>query len=125
MITNNRYLYQSTPCVYARGGSQKVTKMRICTHVHTHTHTPCTRIQRSVGQGRLTHRTCRATAPSVRSLCVNRSVGNSCRAERDRHIWLERFICSMCVCVLYSCVCLQGTFFQCPSQGTETQQIHE
>lgn len=33
---------------------------------------------------KLTHRTCRATAPSVLSLFVNRSVGNSCRAGRER-----------------------------------------
>lgn len=45
-------------------------------------------------QNKLTHRTCRATAPSARSLCVNRSVGNSCSAERDGHQQLGHFIYS-------------------------------
>lgn len=39
---------------------------------------------------KLTHRTCRATAPSVLSLFVNRSVGNSCRAGREREGGRER-----------------------------------
>lgn len=66
-------------------------------HVNTHTHT-----QRCVGE--LTHRTCRATAPSVLSSFVNRSDGNSCRAVRDRHVWLRQFIYSMWMCVRV-CVC--------------------
>lgn len=59
---------------------------RSLTQSHMSTHTA---MQSCVGK--LTHRTCRATAPSVLSLCVNRSVGNSCRAGRHRHIWLEGF----------------------------------
>lgn len=45
-------------------------------------------------ENKLTHRTCRATAPSARSLFVNRSVGNSCSAARDRHQQLGHFIYS-------------------------------
>lgn len=43
---------------------------------------------KSGGQGgaELTHKTCRATAPSARSLFVNTSVGNSCTAARGTHI---------------------------------------
>ena len=59
-------------------------------------------MQSSEDEGKLTHRTCRATAPSVRSLFVNRSVGNSCRAGRDKNTRLEQLIygesVSMCVC---------------------------
>lgn len=43
---------------------------------------------RAVKQGaaELTHKTCRATAPSARSLFVKASVGNSCTAARGTHI---------------------------------------
>lgn len=70
-------------------------------HTHTHTWTQsCTCVVK------LTQRTCRATAPSVLSLCVNRSVGNSCRAERDRHIRLEQHV-RVCICVrVIVCVCV-------------------
>lgn len=54
--------------------------------------------QSSKCETKLTHRTCRATAPSVLSLFVNRSVGNSCRAGKDRDIRLDQLIYSMLVC---------------------------
>lgn len=85
-----------------------------------------------VGEGKLTHRTCRATAPSVLSLCVNRSVGNSCRAERNRNIRrrLEMFKCRrkrLHVC--WTSVVLEDVFFSMPSgevnpMRTETHCTH-
>lgn len=52
------------------------------------------RMQSCVGEGKLTHRTCKATAPSVLSLFVNRSEGNSCRAAKDRKPGSGHFIYS-------------------------------
>lgn len=57
-------------------------------------------MQSCIGEGKLTHRTCNATAPSVLSLFVNRSVGNSWRAARDRKPGSGHFIYSNAWCVL-------------------------